>query len=54
MATEEEYIGAVQAEQQAMAQQQAMENANAALGTASKLKPEQIQGVMSAIGGKQG
>lgn len=54
MASEEEYLGAVQAEQQAMAQQQEMENANAGLQTAAKLKPEQIQGVMQAMGGGRG
>lgn len=52
MASEEEYNGAVQAEQQAMAQQQAMEGAASLMGTAGKLKPEQINAVAQALGSK--
>lgn len=51
LATEEEYFGAVQAEQEAVAAQQQAEMATNALNTASKLKPEQIQAVSSALQG---
>lgn len=53
LATEEEYLGAVQAEQQAIAAQQQAEMATNALNTASKLSPEQMQAVQSALGGGQ-
>lgn len=52
MASEEEYASKVQAEQQAIAQQQQAEMATNALNTASKLKPEQINAVGAALGGK--
>jgi hypothetical protein len=52
MASEEEYTQAMQAEQEAMAQQQQMEMASQGVTAASKLKPEQINAVASAMGGK--
>lgn len=52
MASEEEYMQSVQAEQQAIAAQQQAEMANQTVQTASKLKPEQINAVASALGGK--
>ena len=51
MSTVDQYMAAIQAEQEAAAQQQQMENANNMLSTAAKLKPEQIQGVMKQMGG---
>ncbi|NQX02228.1 head-tail connector protein [bacterium] len=50
MASEEEFQGAVQAEQAAMQQAQAMEGAAGLMGTAGKLKPEQINAVAGALG----
>ncbi len=52
MASEEQYSAKVQAEQEAIRQQQGAENAANLINAGSKLKPEQIQGVMSAMGGK--
>lgn len=52
MASAEEYTAKVEAEQQAIAAQQQAEMATNALNTASKLKPEQIQAVGDALGGK--
>lgn len=51
LSTMEQYQGAIQADQEAAAAQQQMENATNMLGTAAKLKPEQIQGVMQQMGG---
>lgn len=51
LASEEVYTGRVQAEQQAIAAQQQAEMINQAVGTASKLKPEQLEGVAKALGG---
>lgn len=52
IATEEEYQGAVQAEMQAAQQQAMVQNATQMVGTAGKLKPEQINAVVSAMGGQ--
>jgi len=52
MASEAEYNGAIQAEQEAMMQQQQMAMAAQGMTAASKLKPEQINAVASALGGK--
>ena len=51
MSSEEEYNGAVQAEQQAAIQQQQMSMAAEGVNAASKLKPEQINAVAGALGG---
>ena len=50
LSTEEEYQGAVQAEQQAAAQAQQAEMANQTVQTASRLKPDQISAVANALG----
>ena len=52
MASEEQYSAKVQAEQEAIRQQQGAENAANLINAGSKLKPEQVQGVMKAMGGK--
>lgn len=53
LSTEEQYQGAIQAEQEAAMQAQQAEMANQSMQTASKLKPEQINAVASALGGSQ-
>ncbi len=52
MASEEEYQGSIQAEQEAIMQQQQMAMAAQGVTAASKLKPEQINAVANALGGK--
>lgn len=52
LASEEVYISRVQAEQQALAAQQQAEMMTNAVGTAAKLKPEQIDAVAKALGGQ--